>query len=142
MARSKIASAEFAKVVAEAYVAGVSYTEMAEIFDVTKATIGHWCHDPRVQAHAARFAQERVLRITRKIDQEIEGRVGHASEMETELLLKIRKEFLERALKVDLTNTGDQNADTINEAVSALEDNPELAKQLKELVSGGDDAES
>lgn len=135
MARiSKLANPEFAKAVAEAYINGMSRAEMSEIFGSHKDTISDWCRDPRVQAHAARFAQERVLRITRKIDNEIESRVEDADDMETELLLKIRKEFLDRSLKIDL-NSAKDDAGTMSDALDALEDNPELASQLKEWAT-------
>jgi transposase len=132
MARvSKLANPEFAKAVAEAYINGDSRAEMAELFGAHKDTITDWTRDPRVQAHAARLAQERVLRITRKIDTEIETRVADADEMDTELLLKIRKEFLDRSLKIDLANAKDDPG-TMSDMIDALEANPELAQQLKE----------
>src|SRR4051812_4726806 len=99
---SKLANPEFSKAVAEAYINGCSREEMGEMFGVHKDTITDWTRDPRVQGHAARFAQERVNRITRRIDSEIEGRLLDAEEMETEVLLKIRKEFLSNSLKIDL----------------------------------------
>lgn len=133
MARvSKLANPGFAKAVAEAYINGMSRSEMADMFDAHVDTITLWTQDPRVQAHAARMAQERVTRITRKIDTEIEGRLQDAHDMETELLLKVRKEFLDRALKIDLGNPK-ENPDTINETIAALEENPELAAAFKEL---------
>lgn len=136
MARiSKLANPEFAKAVAEAYINGMSRAEMAEIFGAHKDTITDWTRDPRVQAHAAHLAQERVLRITRKIDSEIEHRVEDADDMDTELLLKIRKEFLDRSLKIDLNNAKD-DAGTMSDMIDALEANPELASQLKSSFTG------
>lgn len=132
MARtSKLANPDFAKAVAEAYIDGMSRGEMAEIFGAHKDTITDWTRDPRVQAHAARMAQERVLRITRKIDAEIENRLDNIGDMDEELLIKLRKEFLDRSLKVDLNNAKD-DAGTMADALDALEDNPELAQQLKD----------
>lgn len=136
MARiSRLANPDFAKAVGEAYADGCSRTEMSEMFGAHVDTITDWCRDPRVQAHAARFAQERVNQITRITDREILKRLEDADEMDTELMLKIRKEFLERALKIDL-GKGAENAETINEVVQNLEDNPELARQLQEMVAG------
>lgn len=130
MARvSKLANPEFAKAVAEAYVNGSSRPEMAEMFGVHKDTISDWTRDPRVQAHAAGFAQERATRITRRIDSEIETRLADAEDMDTELLLKIRKEFMERSGKIELGNKGD--AATMSEMIDVLEANPDLAGQLK-----------
>lgn len=135
MARtSKLANPEFAKAVAEAYIDGMSRTEMAEIFGAHKDTITDWTRDPRVQAHAARMAQERVLRITRRIDAEIENRLDNIGDMDEELLIKLRKEFLDRSLKVDLNNAKD-DAGTMADAIDALENNPELAAQLKDWAT-------
>lgn len=136
MARiSRLANPEFAKAVGEAYADGCSRTEMSEMFGAHVDTITDWTRDPRVQSHAARFAQERVNQITRISDREILNRLGRVEDMDTELVLKIRKEFLERALKIDLGKDG-QQAETINEVVQNLEDDPELARQLQEWAAG------
>lgn len=132
----RLANPEFAKAVAEAYVDGMSRSEMAQLFDCCPDTITNWVRDPRVQAHSVKMAQDRVTRITRRIDSEIELRLQNTKNIDTEVLLKIRKEFLDRSLKVDLGGSGKDNADTINEAVSVLETNPALAKQFKELIGG------
>lgn len=136
MARiSKISNPDFAKAVAEAYIDGCSRVEMAEMFGCGKDTITSWTQDIRVQTHAAKMAQERVTRITRRIDRTIEGRLQEASEMDTEVLLKIRKEFLDRALKIDL-GAGKDNPDTVREAVDLMEAQPEFAAQLSALLAG------
>lgn len=138
MARiSKLANPEFAKAVAEAYINGLGREEMADIFGVHKDTITDWTRDPRVQGHAARMAQERVTRITRKIDKVIEGRLQESEDLDTELLLKIRKEFLDRSLKVDLSKAN-ETAETINEAATLLESDPKLAEAFKELMTGAE----
>lgn len=128
---------EFAKAVAAAYVDGMTRKAMAEEFECHVDTITSWTRDPRVQAHTTRLAQERVNRITRRVDSEIERRLQDTKDIDTEVLLKIRKEFIDRSL----TNVGKgndkDNSETINEAVSILESNPELAKQFKELTEGG-----
>lgn len=139
MARiSRLANPEFAKAVGEAYADGCSRSEMAEMFGAHVDTITDWCQDPRVQKHAARFAQERVNQITRITDRELLNRLKDADDeekMPTELLLKVRKEFLDRSLKIDLGKATDQ-PDTINEVVQNLEENPELARQLQEWAAG------
>lgn len=135
MARtSRLANPEFAKAVGEAYAEGCSRAEMADMFGAHVDTLTDWTRDPRVQAHAARFAQERVNQITRITDREILNRLKDADEMEPELLLKIRKEFLDRALKIDLSKASEQAA-TINEVTSNLEDDPELAMKLQEWAA-------
>lgn len=139
MARiSRLANPDFAKAVGEAYADGCSRQEMAEMFGAHADTMTDWVRDPRVQAHAARFAQERVNQITRITDRELLSRLKDADDetkMPTELLLKVRKEFLDRSLKIDLGKAGEQ-PETINEIISNLEDDPELARQLQEWASG------
>src|SRR4051812_41036406 len=128
MARtSKIAIPEFAKAVAEAYIGGMSRDDMAAEFEVHPDTMTIWCRDPRVQMHAARFAQERVNRILSKVDSEMHARLQHVSKLDIEQLLKIRKEYLDRALKIDL-GAASQTAETINEVAAAVQDKPELAE--------------
>ncbi len=134
--QGRLSNPEFAKAVAEMYINGASRAEMADEFGVHRDTISIWTGDPRVQAHASRFAQERMLRITRKIDTEIESRLRDVDEMEPELLLKIRKEFLERGAKQAVSSLG-QDTNVINDAISAMEENPDLAEALKKLTSGG-----
>lgn len=134
MARtSKLAVPDFAKAVAEAYVNGMSRDDMAAEFSVHPDTITIWCRDPRVQAPAARIAQDRVTRILRKIDAEMEGRLAHLDKMDIEQILKVRKEYLGNAIKIDLGSAG-QAAETINEVAAAVQDRPELAVALREAL--------
>lgn len=136
MARiSKLANPEFAKAVGEAYVNGLSREEMADEFSVHRDTISIWTRDPRVQAHVSRLAQERVNRITRRIDKEIEGRLLDAEDMDTEVLLKIRKEFLGNIIKAP-DGKATQTAETVQETIKAVEESPDLAAQLQELLTG------
>lgn len=130
---SRLDNPEFAKSVAEAYIKGMARPEMAELFEVHKDTITVWTQDPRVQAHAGRLALERVNRITRKIDGEMEARMAHVSDWEIDELLKVRKEYLDRALKIDLG--AGHTADTTNELLEAMDESPEFAKRLLELAN-------
>jgi len=134
---SKISDPVFAKLVAEAYIDGCSRKEMGKMFGVCADTVGVWTKDVRVQTHAARMAQERVTRITRKIDTTMEGRLQDCHQMDTEVLLKIRKEYLDRALKIDL-GSGKDNPDTVRDAVNLLEENPNFAAGLSQLLKNGD----
>lgn len=133
---SKISDPVFAKLVAEAFMDGCSRKEMGEVFGVHPDTIGIWTKDVRVQTHATRMAQERVNRITRKIDKVMEGRLQDSEKMDTETLLKIRKEYLAQALKIDVT-AGKDNPDTIRDAANLLEENPDFAAGLAALLAGG-----
>lgn len=139
MARiSRLANPEFAAAVGEAYAKGFSRQEMADEFGAHKDTITDWCQDPRVQKYAARFAQERVNRITRKLDSELDARLDEIRDEDkfpVELILKMRKEMLDRSLKIDLGKAGEQ-PETINEMVQNLEENPDLARQLVEWANG------
>jgi transposase len=123
--QSRIDDPEFAKLVAEAYIGGMGRPEMAAEFNCHVDTITDWTKDPRVQAHASRFAQERIARIGRKIDAIIEGRLQEASDLDTDTLLKIRKEYLDRPLKIALSEA-DKDPNVINDTMAALEDNPEI----------------
>jgi transposase len=131
---SKLANPEFAQAVAEAYAKGVSTEEMADIFNVHKDTIRSWCRDPRVLALSGKITYERVLRITRKLDSEMEKRLEEVEEMDPELMLKIRKEYLGRTGIGEVAGT---TPETVGNTVKALEENPGLADALKDLLGSG-----
>lgn len=126
---------EFAKLVAELYIQGASRPEMADTFNVTPRTISTWTRDPRVQAHARTMAVERVQRITRKIDGEMEARLAGVEDWDTEVLLKVRKEYIERALKIGAGDNMD-SASATNEIAEAMDESPDFAEQLLELLKG------
>lgn len=130
--KGKLSNPEYAKAVAEAYINGVSRKEMAEIFGVHKDTITIWVRDPRVLAHGGRFAQERVSRISRLIDKEVEERLEDIDEIGIEQLLKIRKEYIERVVKFE--TTGADTTSTVNDTIKAFEENPEFAAELMKML--------
>jgi hypothetical protein len=130
---SRLLNAEFCIAVAEAYVSGMDKDAMAEALNCHRDTVRFWVKDPRVQAHIVRLTRERVARITRKIDSEMEARMAHTSSMKIEDLLKIRKEYLSR------THSGDDagssaTSETINELSEAMDSDPKLAEALRALV--------
>lgn len=131
---SRLKNADFCKSIAEAYITGMSRAEMAEHFDAHKDTITVWCSDPRVQAHAGRLALERINRITRKIDGEMEARLAKVDGWDIEQLLKVRKEYLERAMKVGVDLGGASTGDVSNELSEAMDRDPNLAEALRKLV--------
>lgn len=133
---SKLADPEFARQVAEVYISGMSKPEMAEEFDVNTDTIRRWVADPRVQAHAGRSALERINRITRRIDASIEARLVHIDKWDIEQVLKVRKEYLERSMKVGVDLSGDAKGATVNELAEAMDQDPDLAEALRKLVGG------
>jgi hypothetical protein len=134
MARpSPLANPDFAKSVGEAFAAGLSRKQMAELFEVKDVdTITRWRRDPRVKAIALKIIEDRVLQVTRKVDGVIAERLEHANEMTVTELLAIRKEFLGGALRAQ-TEKADE--DTIAEAQNWLEENPEAAEQLEQLFT-------
>lgn len=134
--KSRLADPNFAKAVAELYISGMSRKEMAEELNCIPETVGIWCQDPRVQAHAGRLALERVNRITRKIDSEMEARMQHINQWSLDEVLKVRKEYIERAIKVGVDLSDAAKGDTVNEISEAMDQSPEFAEQLRELLSG------
>jgi hypothetical protein len=136
MARpNPLADPEFAKLVAAAFAAGESRQSMCEMFGVKDPdTITRWRRDPRVKGHALKIIEDRILQVTRKVDGVIASRLEDADNMTITELLAIRKEFLGGALRAQ-TERADE--ETVAEAQSWLENNPEAADQLTELLRTG-----
>ena len=108
---------------------------MCEMFGVKDPdTITRWRRDPRVKGHALKIIEDRILQVTRKVDGVIASRLEDADNMTITELLAIRKEFLGGALRAQ-TEKADE--ETVAEAQSWLENNPEAADQLTELLRTG-----
>ncbi len=130
-----LADESFAKRVGEAFANGLSRVEMCDIFNVKDPdTITRWRRDPRVKGPALKIIEDRVLQITRKVDGVIAERLQNANQMTIQELLAVRKEFLGGALRLQ-TERADES--TVAEAQSFLEDNPDAADQLEELLRTG-----
>lgn len=112
---------------------GQSIKQLAELFHISERTVSTYKRDPRVKAIALKLTEDRVFRITRKVDSEIETRLADADEMDTDTLLKVRKEFLGGVLRLQTTG-GKADAKTINEAMDEIENNPEFAAELESLL--------
>jgi hypothetical protein len=118
---------------------GLTTAELAENFAVTDRTIRNWKNDPRVKAAAYKFINERIIRITARTDAKLDALVASADfkelpiEEQVTLLLKIRKEYLGGVLRLQAEG-GKPDAETINEAMNQLEDDPEFATELRELL--------
>lgn len=140
---SRLSTPGLAAAVAEAWVAGLTRKDIGEKFNCTVDTVSRWFKDPRVQAHAARIAQDRIIRIVRQTDTEIEVRLAQAEDMPTETLLKVRREYIERQLKVQDASSGGTPADagTINEAIGMMEDNPEMVDEIKKMLEARTDGD-
>lgn len=129
-----LANPQFAKRVAEAFVDGCSRKQMCEMFGVKdKDTITRWRRDPRVKALAMKLIEDRVLQVTRRVDAVIAERLEHAAELTTKELLEIRKEFLGGALRAQ---TEKADPETVNEAMTWLDENPEAADELADILAG------
>lgn len=137
MARpNPLADPDFAQQVAEAFAAGLSRGDMADMFSVKdKDTITRWRRDPRVKTRALKIIEDRVLQVTRKVDGVIAERLEHAADMTITELLAIRKEFLGGALRAQ-TEKADEA--TITEAVEAMERDPNLADHVAALFEKGE----
>jgi transposase-like protein len=137
MARpNPLANPDFAQAVAEMFAAGCSRQQIADEFGVKDLdTITRWRRDPRVKGRALKIIEDRVLEVTRKVDGVIAARLQNAKDMTIVELLAIRKEFLGGALR---SQTEKADEETVNEAQTFLENNPDAADKLEELLKGGD----
>lgn len=131
---SRLKDPEFCKLVAELYIRGVNKDEMAEEFDCDPQTISRWVRDPRVQAHATRMTAERINRITRRIDSEMEARLAGAKNWKIDELIKVRTEYLKHSIKATGGNVN--TADTTAELSEAMDQSPDLAAALQALIEG------
>jgi len=126
----------YAKLVAEAFAAGLSRQKMADMFNIKDlATITRWRRDPRVKAEVWRLTEDRILQVTRKVDAVIVNRLEDADEMSVQELLAIRKEFLGGSLR-DKTQNVDEG--DINAAHELLEKDPGMIEKFQELFGSGD----
>lgn len=132
MARTNpLADPEFAHLVAEAFVAGMSRQDMCEEFGVKDPdTITRWRRDPRVKQIALKLTRDRILRVTSKVDSKIEAMLERTDLTIRELVM-IRQEFLGGVLR-DQTNEVDDQ--TMNEAADLLEKDPGFMDELRELI--------
>lgn len=130
---SKLNDPEIAQQVAELAVRGVSRQEIADTFEVAKDTIRVWVKDPRVQAHARRLTSERVVRICRRIDGEIEARLEHIHGWDIDEILKVRKAYVDAPLQAGLEDGGDLGK-VSNEISERMDNDPDFAEELLKLV--------
>lgn len=119
------------KAVAEAFANGATREAMCEAFEVKDpGTITRWRKDPRVKAEVRKILNDRIMRISAKTDSVIEQRLQNASEMTIDDLIKIRKEFGGGAIAREAIDEDGLMGD----AMDALEKNPELLEQIRELI--------
>lgn len=132
--KNPLADPDFARQVAEAFVAGATRPQMCEMFGVSDlATITRWRRDARVKAIAFKLIEDRVLQVTRKVDAVIAERLQNASEMTTKELLEVRKEYLGGKLREQHERADEE---TIHDAMDFLSNNPDAAEQLERIMAG------
>lgn len=131
--KSGLEDPERVRLAAAMYAEGWTRKAMAEELGVSEWTVTQWRKDPRVRAQVKKLTEDRILRITGRIDHIIAGRLQEAEDMDTELLLKIRKEFLGGAFRAQAEGA-EADDTTINKTMAALEDT-NLAQGLKDLLS-------
>ena len=132
---------ERVKLAAAMFVEGATRADMAGELGVSEWTITQWRKDPRVRAQVTKLVEDRVMRIIGKTDHIIEGRLQNAAEMDTELLLKIRKEFLGGAFRA-LHEGGKADEGTVYEAMDEVQADPELLAGLRELLERRSEAQA
>lgn len=119
---------------AECIAAGLSAKEIVELLHVSTKSVARYRKDQRVIAAAMKIIEARVVRITRRIDSEIERRlVEEVFDIDTDTLLRIRKEFLSGQLRAQV-QVNDPSAETINDAIAQIEESPQFAAELQELL--------
>lgn len=135
MAHSRIDDPGYAEQLAELAAQGFTHQQIADgLADGThKDTVRGWLRHPKVQAHLSRLREERVNRVTRKIDQVIEGRLSDPDElrgMDMKDLVALRRELLGPAASRVIVSRGADEAEATAELMAVLSRNPELAKAL------------
>lgn len=129
---SQLNDPEFCTSVAQAFAAGATRETMCEIFGVKDPmTITRWRKDARVKIILHKLIEDRVLAITRKVDNAIEAKLRSAESLSVKDLLDIRKEFLGGALR---QQTEKADSEDINEMQAWLEDNPDAQEKLDEFL--------
>lgn len=121
------------EVVAELYIDGKTNAEIAEAIGrgVHKDSITTYRRRPDVQQIIDRLSRERESLIKRKIDSTLLARLEHSDKMDTEILLRIRKEILPKRLEVK--NTDDRGSIT-DELFDAADKDPAVAVRLLDAM--------
>lgn len=124
---------ELIDVIAELYVRGLTNEQIAEEIGrgVHKDTITAYKRDARVRAKAQALTVERTQRITRKVDSAIEKRLEKTDQIDTETLLKIRKEMMPQRIEVGPGASSDERS-LIEQIWLKADTDPEFARKLVE----------
>ena len=132
---------ERVKLAASMFMEGATREDMAAELGVSTWTITQWRKDPRVRAQVTKLVEDRVMRIVGRTDHIIEARLQNASDMDTDLLLRIRKEFLGGAFRA-LHEGGKADDATVYEAMNEVEADPELLAGLRALLERRSEAQA
>lgn len=124
---------EWREVFCQGVAAGLTSKELADVFGMHERTMRLYKKDPRVKADVLKLIRDRIIRVSRKVDSQIEHRLQNAAEIPTLDLLKIRREYLGGTFREQAE--GKNDPDVIGEAAAALEDNPNLIAELEEIVT-------
>lgn len=132
---SRIDNPEYAEAVAKLLSEGLTNADTAEALgDGTHPdTVKKWAKNPKIQAIRTRLTQERVNRVTAKLDSVIEGRLSDADAikaMDIKDLVALRRELLGPAAQRLVVHRGADEASATMELMQTLAANPELAAAL------------
>jgi hypothetical protein len=132
---SRIDDPGYAEAVAELLATGATYKEVAAALEdgTHHDTVRKWSRHPKVQAHLSRLREERVNRVTRKLDSVIEGRLSDPEalrSMDMKDLVALRRELLGPAAQRVVVSRGADEAEATMELMRVLSRNPELATAL------------
>lgn len=131
--KSKLADPEFLENFSSLYASGMSHTDIAAELGVHPSSITNWVKDPRAVVVIGNLIKERVNRITRKIDASIEARLADAEEWDLDDLVKVRREMIRSMPDGKIVS---DTASAASEISEAMDQSPDLAKALQELVEG------
>jgi len=128
------------ELLAQMYVDGLTHVEIAEEFNSTPRSVPNWLKRADVQARAAELGRARVNRVTRKIDSIIEARLEHTDKIDTETLLKIRKELSPQRIEVGRAGEFDKAAEAAAwAALDAGEEPPAAIEAVAEEIDDDED---
>jgi transcriptional regulator with XRE-family HTH domain len=133
--RSWLEDERHVHMLAKCLVAGLTSREIAAMLCMSHSSVSNYRHDQRVVAECLRLAEDRILRVTNRLDTIILERLDAAGdEMPVSTLLAIRREFMGNTLRVELGQP-EASPDVINEAAESLENDPDFASALADLLA-------
>lgn len=130
---------EFVDKYALALAEGLTNDQLAETFNIGLTSVKTYKRDARVKSALGKYIEDRILRISRKVDATVEAHLEMirsdatlTTKDKVELLLKIRREFLGGAFRMQAEG-GKLDAQQVNAAMDQLESDPSFAAELRDL---------